>query len=226
MGFVGRGSVANIHVQKKHVMLLAVLVVCATATATVNIKDRTNMFRTLDMTGNSITSDGNGVDFDEELYVDDTEGVFVQGEDLAERYRSSQELEAGTIVKISQKSDDSVARTGQRFGSTAGIVSTAPGYTLGWNNESTQQYPIALTGKVPVKVSMEGGKIERGDRIAPSSTPGVGMKCEITGLDTAEDFGGYREIAEQNRECRDSSIGKALEPAGQKGKVLVKTGGT
>jgi hypothetical protein len=72
---------------------------------------------------------------------------------------------------------------------------------------------------------MEGGEIERGAPIAPSSTPGVGMRCETRTLEAAENFTEYREIAEQNRECRESAVGKALEPATQKTQILVKVDG-
>jgi hypothetical protein len=37
--------------------------------------------------------------------------------------------------------------------------------------------PVALAGRVPVKVSGQNGPIELGDRVTPSSTPGVGMRA-------------------------------------------------
>jgi hypothetical protein len=37
--------------------------------------------------------------------------------------------------------------------------------------------PIALSGRVPTKVNLEGGPVEVGDRIAPSSVPGVGKRA-------------------------------------------------
>ena len=45
--------------------------------------------------------------------------------------------------------------------------------------EAIGQKPVALAGRVPVKFSNENGDVQIGDRIAISSTPGVGMKASI-----------------------------------------------
>lgn len=62
-----------------------------------------------------------------------------------------------------------------------GVVSTRPGLTLGgFGDEQLFMYrkaPIALVGRVPVKISSENGAVEVGDRITPSSAPGVGMRA-------------------------------------------------
>ncbi|MCK9994433.1 MAG: hypothetical protein Dbin4_02953, partial [Alphaproteobacteria bacterium] len=38
--------------------------------------------------------------------------------------------------------------------------------------------PLALSGRVPVKVSAENGPIKPGDLLTTSSTPGHAMRCE------------------------------------------------
>lgn len=58
----------------------------------------------------------------------------------------------------------------------AGVISTNPGQLLG-DKEAVGQRPVALAGRVPVKFSYENGDVKIGDRIAPSSIPGVGMKA-------------------------------------------------
>ncbi|MBX7144149.1 MAG: hypothetical protein K1X79_06840 [Oligoflexia bacterium] len=62
-----------------------------------------------------------------------------------------------------------------------GVVSTEPGVLLGgYKGEQLNIYkkvPVALKGRVPVKVCLENGPIEPGDRITLSSTPGVGMRA-------------------------------------------------
>jgi hypothetical protein len=66
-----------------------------------------------------------------------------------------------------------------------GVVSTAPGFLLGGFNgdvgSAKQNVPVALTGRVPLKVNLEGGPIMIGDRLAPSSVPGVASKATATG---------------------------------------------
>jgi hypothetical protein len=63
-----------------------------------------------------------------------------------------------------------------------GIVSTDPGITLGGFRRDEligyKRVPLALAGRVPVKVNNENGAIEVGDRITPSSVPGVGKRAE------------------------------------------------
>lgn len=62
-----------------------------------------------------------------------------------------------------------------------GVVSTKPGVTLGGFGQeeliSYKKVPLALVGRVPVKVSLENGALEVGDRIAASSIPGTGRKA-------------------------------------------------
>lgn len=56
-----------------------------------------------------------------------------------------------------------------------GIISTKPGVNL--TGQSANGKPVALAGRVPVKVSLENGPIEVGDYLTSSSTPGVAMKA-------------------------------------------------
>ena len=58
------------------------------------------------------------------------------------------------------------------FRDTIGVVSTNPGVTLNSDaaTDSTHPYlyPIALAGRIPVKVSTESGAILVGDHLTPS----------------------------------------------------------
>jgi hypothetical protein len=67
---------------------------------------------------------------------------------------------------------------------------------LGADGPALNEYymPLAIYGYFPVKVTMEGGSIKRGDGITSSSEPGVGMKatgaCRVVGFaleDLSED---------------------------------------
>lgn len=99
----------------------------------------------------------------------------VQGIDLAENYQTIDEsLIAGEIVAVDENNPTFIKRAGQND-IVLGIVSTAPGFLLGADID--QSKPIALAGRVPVRVNGEGGAISIGDRIAVSSVDGVGMKA-------------------------------------------------
>jgi hypothetical protein len=117
--------------------------------------------------------------------------------DVAENYPASNSAATvpGTIVALDPSGNESIttASAGASGGSGAsgasaeailGVVSTNPGLVLGGADASTTNQlkaPVALSGRVPVSVSMEGGPISVGDRIALSSTPGVGMKATQSG---------------------------------------------
>lgn len=105
--------------------------------------------------------------------------------DIAELYASTESLEPGDVVAA----DPSVSlfpnvkkTTAPYQQNTLGIVSTKPHTTLqDEDNDHEQDYPIALIGRVPTKVNLEGGPILPGDYITASSTPGYGMKATREG---------------------------------------------
>jgi len=103
--------------------------------------------------------------------------------DVAERINISEWVEPGTVVEIDpdhpgffRKSSAPNSRM------VAGIISTSPGVVLGNNfDEAASDWEdnrpvLAVTGRVPCKVSAENGPIEIGDLLVASSTPGVAMK--------------------------------------------------
>jgi len=109
-----------------------------------------------------------------------TEGDF-GGADLAELYPvTDTNIAAGDIVSFID--NDSFAltyATAESSYALAGVVSTDPGITLSDSTEGREAVPLALSGRVPVKVNLEGGLIVPGDRITPSSVPGVGRKATL-----------------------------------------------
>jgi len=110
---------------------------------------------------------------------------FTGNSDLAEVYFSSDRLEAGEIVTLAGGLSVGRARIEDRE-QIIGVVSTQPGLTLGADDSSLRPgeraYPIALSGRVPIRLSTENGPIKKGDRIMLSSLPGVGMKATGTGM--------------------------------------------
>ena len=80
--------------------------------------------------------------------------------DLAERYSSDASYEAGTVVTFG--GDAEVTMSTETMDSRiAGVVSTNPGYLMNADLEGTQ-VAVALTGRVPVKVT---GTIRKGDML-------------------------------------------------------------
>ncbi len=96
--------------------------------------------------------------------------------DLAENYPTlDATLSAGEIVSLDTTASTTIKRA-VRGEKVIGVISTAPGLLLG--KEIADSKPVALSGRVPVKINGENGNITIGDKIALSSTAGVGRKAK------------------------------------------------
>ncbi len=98
--------------------------------------------------------------------------------DLAENYPTTdQTLAPGEIVSVDISRNEHIKRA-QKGEAVLGIVSTKPGLLLG--KEIQNGKAVALSGRVPLVINLEGGDIAVGDRITLSNTPGVGKKATST----------------------------------------------
>jgi len=100
--------------------------------------------------------------------------------DIAEHFQSGDSLEAGDLVVLDTSlGNDYVARTNTPYNPLAiGVVSTQPGIVLGGANYNPEtRVPIALAGRVPIKVSTVNGSISAGDMLTASRIPGHAMKA-------------------------------------------------
>ncbi len=120
--------------------------------------------------------------------------------DLAESYPTKDTtLIAGELVALDLSNSVYIKRS-DKFDTPIGIISTKPGFYLGGFNDELYndetRLPVALSGRVPVKVNLEGGEIKIGDKLTISSTPGVGMKArgvvQTVGI-ALENYSGSRE---------------------------------
>ena len=107
--------------------------------------------------------------------------------DVAEIYPASEEMAPAEIVAIDMATTSrAVVKRGVGGEKLVGIVSSSP--AIGINSGNLIIGPgkqiasfrpmIALAGRVPVKVNLEGGSIIKGDLISASSEPGVGRKAK------------------------------------------------
>lgn len=110
--------------------------------------------------------------------------------DLAENYTDlTNSLEAGDVVKIDSAANKAVKKSAAGDnGLMAGVISTSPGILLSGISESNKATdlvnpkPVALAGRVPVKVTNENGNIQPGDFLTTSNTlPGYAMKVTEPG---------------------------------------------
>jgi hypothetical protein len=131
------------------------------------------------------------------------------GSDYAEDYGTTDaSIAAGDVVALdsSKPAMQAINRYGQvdskawilkasagAANNAIGVVSTSPGQVIGKAIFSTGDNPrsVALSGRVPVKVSDENGPIAPGDYLVPSSTPGVAMKATDPGMVIGQALSGF-----------------------------------
>jgi len=133
-------------------------------------------------------------------YYSGTGGFHTGSADVAERINTSEWAEPGDVVEIDPEHPGFFRKSSSPYSTkVAGIISTSPGVILGNSfDEATDNWDdnrpvLAVTGRVPCKVSAENGPIEIGDLLVASSTPGIAMKG-----DPDESMGAV--------------VGKAMEP--------------
>ncbi|MDC1214274.1 hypothetical protein N8000_07385 [Rhodospirillales bacterium] len=106
--------------------------------------------------------------------------------DLAEIYEADCELEAGDVVKIGGEKEITICDS---VDSMFGVISTAPGFLL---NADSEGYPVALKGRVPVKVK---GPLTQGQRVILSDEAGIAAGSCCDDVDALHVIG--RAIAEK-----------------------------
>ena len=115
-----------------------------------------------------------------DVYTQAGSTINTSGADLAERYTSQEQLDFGEVVTIDAQNNHGVKRSMYQYQpDVLGVVSTDPGFVAGAYTKDS--YPIALVGRVPVKVSTENGMIRSGDFLTVSSVPGHAMKATLAG---------------------------------------------
>ena len=117
--------------------------------------------------------------------------------DLAERYESDAQYDAGTVVIFGGDKEITTSSTGYDH-KVAGVVSSAPAYMMNSEAGSDATHPyVALTGRVPCKVA---GTVRKGDLLCTSDVAGHAMageaKCGHMIGKALEDFDGETGVIE------------------------------
>jgi hypothetical protein len=110
--------------------------------------------------------------------------IYGTGADLAEIYGTTDPtLEAGDLVMLDPALKAGVKKSDGAYAhNLMGIISTNPGLTMGdLEDQGAAPVAVALTGRVPTKVSAEAGPIYIGDLLTSSSEPGVATKATVAG---------------------------------------------
>lgn len=107
------------------------------------------------------------------------------GADLAENYFSNMLLEPGDVVCLDPIEDCIVQSKKPVDAFVCGVISTEPGLLMNSGHDEKREgnFPVALSGRVPCKVTDENGPITRGDMLCSSSIPGRAMKAQPIMID-------------------------------------------
>lgn len=107
--------------------------------------------------------------------------------DLAENYPTKdQTLEAEEVVAMDSSNGVFVSRASEPYSrKILGVISAKPGLLLGGFNgnqyTNEKQVAVALSGRVPVKISQNSDAIAIGDYLTASTEPGKAMKATRSG---------------------------------------------
>ena len=95
-------------------------------------------------------------------------------EHLAVGAIQAQAVMPGHVMVVDPDQDEAMRLSDRAYDpGVAGVIATQPGLLLG---AERQGQPLALSGRVPTKVTAENGPIRRGDLLVTSSKPGFAMR--------------------------------------------------
>jgi hypothetical protein len=132
-----------------------------------------------------------------------TTATQAQYADLAENYSADNQYEAGTIVKLGGDSEITQTVSANDL-DVFGVISENPAYLM---NSHSQGLPVALTGRVSVKVV---GPVVKGQRIVSSNIPGVGIAVNNSEIMNVLTIVGraLESNTDQNTKLIECAIGK------------------
>ena len=154
----GTGKDLNLYVNKSGVQTKAIGITAATATVAFNNSISVNSTGTAIINAGTagqgnIGTTGQGFNT---IFAKATTAVYA---DLAEIYATDVTYEVGTVVKIGGAAEVTAAIYGDR---AIGVISANPAFLM---NNAAKGQPVALKGRVPVKVQ---GTVRKGDKLIPA----------------------------------------------------------
>tara|TARA_B100000902_G_scaffold232722_1_gene220740 strand:- start:22480 stop:24549 length:2070 start_codon:yes stop_codon:yes gene_type:complete len=137
------------------------------------------------------------------IYATTFNGTATQAQyaDMAEVYSADADYEPGTVVKIGGEKEITMT-TEHADTEVFGVISTNPAYLM---NSEAEGLPVAMTGRVPVKVI---GKIKKGQRLVSSDVPGLAWAVDDAEYDVRAIIGrSLEEKADGNEGIVEAVVG-------------------
>jgi predicted RNase H-like HicB family nuclease len=117
--------------------------------------------------------------------------------DIAETIAAAPDVEAADVVMADPHNTERVVKSSGAYqGAALGVISDGSSSFMinAYANDAEAPLngaPLVLAGRVPVKVTAEGGEIKPGDYLTTSSTPGKAMKATHAGPTIGKALGFY-----------------------------------
>lgn len=114
--------------------------------------------------------------------------------DIAETIPAAPDVTAADVVMADPNNTERVVKAQTAYtGAAVGVISDGTSSFMinahGGNNAALTGKPLVLAGRVPVKVTNEGGPIKPGDYLTTSSTPGYAMRATRAGPTIGKSLG-------------------------------------
>jgi len=142
----------------------------------------------LALAGNFYPSDRGALQYGAYVYYDSTNAGYMStnaagwlsnSSSFAESFASTDLLVPGDVVEFAVDGPGVMRSSGEAYSErVAGVVSSRSAFVAG---SSSGTYPVAVSGRVSVKVTDENGAIARGDALTTSSRSGFAMKATDSG---------------------------------------------
>ena len=132
--------------------------------------------------GNALGNIGSGSSYFNQIFAQSTTALYA---DVAERFAADEIYEPGTVVELGGTAEITRVRI-DASDSVFGVISTRPAFTMngGAGNDDSHP-PVAITGRVPVKVTgivTKGDRlISAGDGLARAAQPGEATSFNVIG---------------------------------------------
>ena len=151
-----------------------------TGTLTINTSGGATAF--VNGAGNAIGNIGSQSSYFNQVFAQSTTALYA---DVAERFASDEIYEPGTVVELGGSAE--ITRVQHDASDTVfGVISTHPAFTMnGGAGDNDTHPPVAMTGRVPVKVTGVVNKGDRlisaGDGVARAAQPGEATSFNVIG---------------------------------------------
>jgi hypothetical protein len=154
----------------------------ATVSGTISVNTNGGVLAILNGGGNGVGNIGSSTSYFNTVFATSTSAQYA---DVAERFSADSVYEPGTVVELGGVYEVTISNE-DLSENVSGVISTRAAYLMnsGAGNDATHP-PIAMTGRVPVRIT---GKINKGDRLvsagnglARAALPGEATAFNVIG---------------------------------------------